>query len=536
MTRNWTYVFILLLVAVAIRLYPYLVSGLPFSLDAWAPIRNTELLLKNSPISLGDNIFDGYHSYWPANSLFSAVVSEVTSLPPMQTMAVYLPLAGATAILIFYVLVKRIFNAKIAFMASLIFATAFTHAYFTAGVTKETYANPLYLSLILIFLHPAIGKQKQVLLFAVTAAALALTHHFTIIISIAILSGIALARLINNTKKGLAPNRSDFLLTSILIIFAALYFGLFAYRGFIFPITYSDWLSAVSYQILAFALAVYFTSKPSFRVRTRTLITALGAIAASFLFTLLFMRRPLVLGASAVPQYYLLYNLPYVILIPLITLGYGYQRQSKASVAPLFWLTAIIGLEGYAVFSNSSLSLALASRGINFLYPPMAIFSAVGLYRLYGMAKKPSSKRFMKLAVSVTVIVIAALNSYSLYASVSLQERYMGYMWLYKTQEYGASDWVATRTSSVTVAGDIKVYHLLQDYFTVNVDVLQGYRYLTEESEPQPQILYVYSQMATNGYILGWYGTDLPENWIQKTTQLNQIYSNGLASLSAKPS
>jgi len=248
------------------------------------------------------------------------------------------------------------------------------------------------------------------------------------------------------------------------------------------------------------------------------------------------MRRPIALGAPAVPQYYLLYNLPYVMLLPLITLGYGYQRQSNTSRAPLFWLAAIVGLEGYAVFSNSSLSFALANKGLNFLHPAIAILAAAGLYRLYGMAKKPSSKKFMKLAVPATVIIIAALNSYSLYASVSLQERYMGYMWLYKAQEYNAGDWVAAKTSNVTVAGDIKVYHLLQDYFAVNVDVLQGYRYLTEESESQPQVLYVYNQMQKNGYILGWYGTDLPENWTEKVFQLNLIYSNGLASLRTNPS
>jgi len=536
MTEKWIYACIPLLIAVAVRLYPYLVSGLPFSIDAWAPIRNTELLLKNTPISLGDTVFDGYHNYWPANSLFGAVVSEVTSLPPLQAMAMYLPLTGATTILIFYALVKRIFNTKIAFMASIIFATAFTHAYFTAGVTKETYANPLYISLILIFLHPTIGKQRQVLLFAVISAALALTHHLTILITIAVLSGIALARLISNTEKGLAPNKSDFLLTSILGVLAGLYYELYAYAGFRFPITYSDWLSAISYQILAFALAMYFAFRPSLHVGSRTIITVLGAITGALLFTLLYMRRPITLGVPAVPQYYLLYNLPYVIVLPLITLGYGYQRQSKASIAPLFWLAAIVGLEGYALFSNSSLSFALTNRGLNFLHPAIAILAAAGLYRLYGMAKKPRSKKFMTLAVSATVILIAALNSYSLYASVSLQERYMGYMWLYNAQEFRASDWVATKTSDLTVAGDIKVYHLLQDYFTVNVDVLQGYRYLTEESQPQPQILYVYNQMQTNGYILGWYGTDLPENWIEKTSQLNLIYSNGLASLHTKPS
>jgi len=90
-------------------------------------------------------------------------------------MAIFLPVTGAMAILIFYVLVKRLYNAKISFMASIIFGTAFTHAFFTAGVTKETYANLLYLSVILIFPHPTINKQKATILpFAIASTALAL--------------------------------------------------------------------------------------------------------------------------------------------------------------------------------------------------------------------------------------------------------------------------------------------------------------------------------------------------------------------------
>lgn len=535
MTKKWMYACIPLLVAVAIRLYPYLVSGLPFSVDAWRPIRNTELLLKNTPISLGDNVFDNYDNFWPANSLFGAVVSEVTSLPPIQTMAIYIPLAGATTILIFYALVKRILNAEIAFMASIIFATAFAHVYFTAGVIKETYANPLYLSLLLIFLHPAIGKQKQVLLFTVTSIALALTHHLTILITIVILSSITLASLISNTKKGLAPNKSDFLLTSILIVSAALYYTLYAYSGFRYSVTYSDWLSAASYQILAFALAMYFTHKPSLHAKTRTVIIGLAAIAIAFIFTMFIMRRPFVPGASPVPQYYLLYNFPYVILVPLITLGYGYLKQVEASVAPMFWLAVMVGIEGYALFSNSSLlSFVLTTRGLGFLSAPMAIFSAAGLYRLYGIVKKPHSKKFVKFAIAATLIVIASLSSYGMYATVSLQERYMGYAALYRLEEYQAGSWITVNGDKQTVSGDWKVFNLLHSYFHVEVDHIQGFLYLKGETESQPRILFIYDQMRKNGYLIVYQAFDLQESWLEKASQLNLIYSNDRVTLYAQ--
>jgi hypothetical protein len=530
--KKLLYVVLPLFMASALRLYPTFISGLPFSTDAWSPIRNTELLMEYTPIHIGDDeVFDGYNNYWPGNSLFGAVVSRVTGLEPMYAMAVFLPLTGSISILIFYVLVKRLYNAKVSFMASIIFGTAFTHVFFTAGVTKETYANPLYFLLIFIFLHPTIGRRKQALLFAITSVTLALTHHLTPLITIAILSSIALARFINNTKKSLAPNKSDFVLVAILTVTTAVYYLLYAQAGFKFPLTLSDWLSAASYQTLAFASAMYLTSKPYAHVQTRTLIVASGTIALAPLFILLTMNIPPA-GFPTLPKYCLLYLAPYFIILPFITFGYSYHRI-KGSIAPPFWLATLMGLEAYAIFSNSSLSPVLWIRTPNFLYPPLAILSAAGLYWLYETAGKTRLRKLIKPAVMTVVLVIAIINAYTLYAAVSLQERYMGYHWLYRAQEYQAGAWTGTASSSPTVAGDMKVLHLMRDYFDAKVDVLQGFRYLTENGTSQPQILFVYGQMLKNGYVIGYHGVDLPENWMKKASQLNQIYSNGLASLYA---
>jgi len=532
--KKYVYVFLPALIALALRLYPHLLSGVPFSTDAWSPIRNTELLMEHTPVHLENEIFDGYNNYWPANTLFGAVISEATSLKPMQAMAIFLPITGAIAILIFYALVKSFYNAKISFVASLIFGTAFTHAFFTAGVTKETYANPLYLSLVLIFLHQTINKQKQTLiLFAITSTTLALTHHLTPIITIAILSSITLVHLIDDTKKGLAPDKSNLLLTLILIVTVAVYHWLYAYRGFKFTITYNDWLSVASYQILTFASAIYLTSKPYVYTKTRTLAASLATIASAFLFMLLTVNITVVPSFTpAVQKHCLLYIFPYFITLSFISLGYDYQRRIQGSLAPLFWLTTLMGLEAYAAFSNSSESIGLWIRTPNFLYAPLAILSATGLYRLYGTANKSHLQNFFKPAVMAIIIIIATVNAYSLYAAVSLQDRYMGYHWLYNKQELEAGSWIATNVcSQTTVAGDMKVFHLVRGYFLVDVDVIQGFRYLNGNSESRPEILFIYNQMLKNGYVLGLHGADLPENWIEDTYQLNRVYTNGIVGL-----
>lgn len=536
--REGIYICVPLVIAVALRLYPYLISGLPFSVDAWQPIRNTELLLENTPIHLGDDrVFDGYNNYWPANSLFGAMVSQVTGLQPIQAMAIFLPIAGAMTIPIFYVLIRRLYNAKISFIASVIFATACTHSILTAGVTKETYASPLYILLILLFLHQTMGDHVRTLLFTIASTSLVLAHHLTAFLSIASLAAMAIGLSMDKGRKGVHPESPSLLLPSILTGITTLYLWLYAHRVLRFPFTVSDWLSAVSYQVVALALAIYLTLKPSAQTRARTALTCSMAAALTLLLTVFTMKRPIVPGAPTLPSRYLLYATPFILASPLMALGHGGIREMRGArhAATTFWLAAILGLEGYAVFGNSGFGLALAYRGVNFLLPPLAILCAAGLHRLYATVRKPRTPRLVRLAVVTALLVIVTLNSYSVYAAVSLEERYMGYFWLYKTHEYEAGAWIATTANHETVAGDVKVSYLLNGYFNVKVDVLQGLRFLTGKGSSKPPILLlVYDQMLRNGYVLhGGYSIDLPENWMERASQLNLVYSNGIANVYA---
>jgi asparagine N-glycosylation enzyme membrane subunit Stt3 len=533
MTKQWIHIGTLLLTATLLRLYPYLVSGLPFAIDAWAPIKNTELLLQHTPINLDNQIFDGYNNYWPANSLFGAVVSETTGLPSIQAMAIFLPITGATTILIFYALIKRIYNPQIAFTASLIFAVAFTHAFFTAGVTKETYANPLYILLLLIFLHQKITKPKQILLFTITSTTLALTHHLTAIITIAILTSIALARLIKTIKKGLPTNKSDFILLAILTTITVFYLSLYAHKGFRLTLTPSDWLSIGSYQILTFTIALYLISKPSKNTQKTIIIISLGALTFGFVFTLLLIKKPFISELPVMPDRYLIYDSPYIIIPPLITLGYSYKKQHNSLIVPLFWLAVAAALESYAIFANSPLSILFANRALNFLHPPMAILAALGLYRLYKTNIKQPTKKLAKASTIATILFIAILNIYSLYAAISLQERYLGYSCLYQKPEFSAGKWLTTTTNEQTITGDWKITHLLKDYFHLKTDHLKALLYLHGKTQSKPQILFIHNQMIKNGYLISYQVLNLPENWQEKTTQLHQIYSNGLVNLYA---
>ena len=531
--KKWLYVSIPFILALALRLYPYLVTGVPFAIDAWAPTRNTELIQEHTPINLDNEILDGYNNYWPVNSIFGVIVSEITSLPPIQVMAIFLPVTGAITIVIFYVLVKEFYNTRIAFMASLIFAAAFTHAYFTAGVTKETYANPLYILLILIFLHPKLEKPKQILLFTITSTTLALTHHLTAFITITILSSLTLVRLIRNTRAGLPTNRRDFLLLGILGAVTLVDYAVYAHEGFNVTLAYSDWLSIASYQVITFVLALFFVSKSDVITKNKTVIITIGALVSGFVFTILLMKKPFISGFPVMPDRYLIYGSPYLLIPPLVTLGFAYKKQQKALIIPMFWIAVVAALECFAIFANTILTTMLANRALNFLHPPLAILTAAGLYNLYKTGKKPHSRKLMKILTVTTILFMVSLNIYTFYAAISLEERYLGYSSLYRKQELIAGNWIKTNNYNLTVSGDWKISHLLLDYFGQETSHFQALLFFNDETDSQPEILFVHDQMIRNGYLISYQVLDLPENWMEKTAQLNFIYSNGLANLYA---
>lgn len=522
-------------VALLFRFYPLLISGLPFSTDGWSSIRNTELLIQNTPVSLGNNsLFDGYNNYWPANSLFGAVFSEVTGLAPIDAMAIGIPLAGALTIPLFYVLVRKVTeNTKIALIATVLLATAYPYALFTAGVTKETFANPIYISIILIFfLAPS---WKRTLLFTATSVALVLSHHLAALLTIGVLASLTIALFYSKTGKVGSSVKSNVGLLAILSGVALAYFGLFAYNGLVFSLAPSDLLTVGAYQLLVLSLVLFFSAKPNFPSRKTMIFGCLATFVLACSFVFFLTRKSLVTGAPTLPLHYFLYASPFIIALPLMMLGFGglHKRQSTLLV-PLFWLALLIGFEGYAIFSGSPMGLTLVSRTLNFLALPLFILVGIAFYKLYVYSKGLRASRVLGVGVLATVLVVASLNSYSMFASVSLQEPYMGYFWLYRTPEKSASNWIAINTNNQTVAGDMKVSYLLKGYFNVKVDMLQGLKFL-EDNSSVPELLFVYPEMSTNGYVfLSGNVLALPENWTSKLTDLNNVYSNGMVNLYAK--
>jgi hypothetical protein len=525
------YVLVPLAVALGLRLYPTLTTGMPFSTDGWPIIRNTELIIKNTPVPLNSNIFDGYDNFMPASSLFSAILSEVTGVAPMNVTALAMPIVGALAIPIFYVLVNRITrNASVSLVASILLATAFPCTMFTAGVTKETYASPLYILLILLFLLK--HDWKTTVLFLTVSAALVLSHQVTAFLTLAVLTllsvGFCVSRADAEPKRN--SNKSNFLYVGILSTVAGLYFGLYANAALIVTVTPSDLLTLGAYVILITAATLYLLLKPVKPAKTH--VTALLKYAVSFLvpagIVFLSTRIPLVPGAPKLPLHYFVYATPFLIAGPLIVYGLsGLRKNNFSLLIPVLWFTAILSPAVYLVFADVPSETVSVYRFLDFLLPPMIILMAASLGKVYNSKpRRFHTDKIAKFAAVALIAIITATSTFSLYAAVSLQEPYLGYFWSYQPSEYAASSWIAQRCGNQTVTGDAKTQYLLSGYFNVKVSVWPGLDFLAGNGR-DPSILYVYNEMKTNGYVL--YGgtvAPLPENWTDKLTDLNVVYTN----------
>ncbi|MEM2894157.1 MAG: DUF1616 domain-containing protein [Candidatus Bathyarchaeia archaeon] len=516
-----------LLVAVSLRVYPFLMSGLPFSVDAWPSIKYAEAILEHSPVHLDYGVLRGCDEL--GDRLFGSAISALTGLQPLKAMGFFIPLAGATSITTLYALARETFDGKVSLLASMLLATAFTDVILTAGVKGETYAHPLYMLLIFLYIHRDMARWKKTLLFSIVGASLTLTHYYTAILTAAILASMDVAMLILKWGRGVSFEVQTLLFPLLLAFQVLAYLKIYANWAFNF-ILKIDWLSAASYQLIAFSSALHLTLKQHTPSRKRPIICITASLIA---FTLAFLatKRPLAPGAPILPEHYLIYASPFIVAAPLSTLGYSESRSPKidCKILPLFWLAAVLGLEGYAVFGNvePGLGLTLAYRGVNFLLPPLFILSALGFIRLsedeFSSLPKPS-----KALAIIILIIVSASNLSAFHATLFKQERYIGYFWLYRLSEYRAGTWISSTCGNRTIACDVKFAYLLRHYFGLRVEESRGLLYLIGKGSSEPEFLLTYDQMLKSGYVVyGGYSVDLPENFMERAYKLSLIYSNG---------
>jgi uncharacterized membrane protein len=513
-------------VAVLLRIYPYLVYGVPYSTDSWSPIKNSEELLAHTPTPLGgSSLFDGYNIYWPANSLFGAVASLVFNVAPVRIMPVLFPVVGAFTVAVFFLVAEEISgSAVVASIASLFLATAGVDAIFTASVTKETYAEPLFMVSMLLLLWKT--DRRSGTLFAITSVALALSHHVTALLLIVVAASVVSVNSVLLKRRGEPVGGRPLLVlagggitAAYLLVYADAGFGQLA--GLV---TAQSVLLALAFlAVFVTPIAYHALSRPSRLLLAEgglVLAVAVGVLAAG-------TRVTVIASAPTVSQVLLFSALPYILGGLLTVVGYRTLHAAGDRTAFAFvatWLSALLALGFVAVFSDVSNGLAIVYRLLAFIAAPAIILASLALKRALSA---PNRGALAKLLVVVVILLISFPSAYQTYAASIQREGILGGEWAYQQTDLSGAQWMSANAhpGNFTVAGDNRMKYLLTDYFGMQVDTQGGHDYLKSlNASERPDYLVTYGLMDRNGYLSGLYGVPLRGNWTEALIQSSPVY------------
>ena len=515
-------------IAVLLRIYPYLVYGVPYSTDSWSPIRNTEQLLAHTPTALGGNpVFDSYNIYWPANSVFGAITSLVFNVAPIKIMPLLFPVVGAVTVLIFFLVAEKITgSAVVASIASLFLATAGVDAIFNAGVTKETYAEPLFMVSILLLLWKT--DKRSGALFAITSVTLALSHHATALLLLVVAASIVSVDSVLLKRRGESIGRKPLLLViggGVTLVYLLIYAGagLGQFSG----------LVTVQTALLVLAFLTIFITPVAYHAVSRPtkLLLVEGGIVLALAAGVLAIGTSVTLISSApTVSPTLLYSaIPYVLLGVLAIFGYRIihvARGRRNFVFVASWLAAVLALGFLGVFAGVPDGLPIMYRVLAFIGAPAIILASLALQDALGGTRR---RGLVRVAVVAVILLISISSAYQTYAASIQRESLLGGQWAYQQSDLTGAQWMSANSApgNFSLAGDIRMQYLLSDYLGVNVDIASGYHYLeSPDTAARPPYLVTYDVMARNGYVNSLYGVQLPGNWTAALTQASPVYYN----------
>jgi hypothetical protein len=525
-------------VAIILRLYPTLFHGAPWGTDGWPLLKDTQELLSNTPTMLAGNsatFADQYNVYWPGSIVFGAVSSLIFNLLPIEIMPIVIPIVAALSTLILFVIVEKLTGSTIAaFIGSLIFTTSSFDAIFTASVTKETFAYPLFMVGILLLAFSI--KQfsfRNLALFFVVSITLVMADYALALILATITGSVLIAQLVVSFSRSSRAS-FDFRLFAMPISILAMIgsYLVYAFPGFEISVNLSDILSLSSFVILSIAVSLYFTLSKKIPIRLPALIQAV-ALAFLTLSTLV----PVVPFLPVVPPSLVFDAIPYLFVGLLALFGYELSHRlfSKDQFSFLaVWIAIPLGLFGFSVFGTPD-GLGFIYRLFTFIYAPAAVFAGVLLASFVekNVTAKLATSNFSPLkksAVVLVILIIAILCSYQTYEAVAQGQNLLGGQWGYTPSDISSAAFTKSSTiQNMSVSGDSKILWLYDQYYGVNVSVARGYQILLQGTTNESNTPLVTDEiMVLDGYNIQLYGNPLPSNWsINLFQHSSLIYTNG---------
>lgn len=517
------------LAAFALRVFPYLSSGVPYHTDTFPQLANAANLLAKTPVPLSPmGGFDTYNIFWPMDTLFYAASSVVLGVGPGALMPVLAPLVTSLMAVLFLAFMRSLgFGLRASAVATALFAFAGGTTMISTGVTKEGFALPLMvLVLLLLNVWLRTGGRGALALSAVSFAVLLASHSLTSVMGLLLAAYLVVA----TSLTGAAPRGRSLAAAAVLggfTVLSYLYFYVYAVSNLPYDLQPSDVVSLLGYEVLLTA-PVWLSA--AFRLDLRrwgALWMGLIALGVTGLFASALAFHTLLDSPIASP-YLLALILPYLGVAFLAAfglrkkLGGGEPGQAFAAL----WALGILGTVAFTVFGTPGV-VAITLRVVDFAYPGVAMLAGVAL-----VSTRPSRGRAALglLAVGVLLAGSAFVVPYSAYWSGPLG----GSQRVYSAAEVSAIAWTGRAPANLTLYGDIRASYAAPYLAGDQIGVEGGYLYLAGLGAPKSGCILVDGLLGQIGYVGTSYG--LPVNstiagHLSGQPSLAKAYADGGATL-----
>ena len=483
--------------------------------------------MSKTPIPLGPSGgFDSYNIYWPADTLFFAVATVVAGVPPVASMPLVGPFVASLTAVLFFALVRSFgLPARTSAVAALLFEVAGGTVMISTGVTKEGFAIPLMV-LVLLLLNVWLrdGRKGALGLSAVAFGVLLAAHSLTSVVGLLLASYLAIAYVV--VPGG--GRRRVWATAGVLALFAAaslLYFYVYAVSNLPYDLQPSGVIAVFGYEVLltapvwlagAFRLDVFRWAGAWMGVLALGVSGLFGsALAFHFL-----------LDSPVVSPYVLALAVPYMAVAFLAAGGAwlsGRKPGSRGVVFASLWALGVLGVVGFSAFATPG-AIGTTMRILDFVYPGAAILGAAALSLLIGSGKAKGALGLA--ALGLLVVGSAYVVPYSAYWSGPVG----GSQRVFSQAEASALGWTERAPANVTVSGDARFGYLASYYTGENVSSGGEFLYLAGVGGPPAGCMLVDRLIFQTGFIGGTYGHPVNATVVgalSGQTSLQGVYSNG---------
>lgn len=496
--------------AILIRLYPTIVTRMPFSIDAWPLLRDAELIGRYTPISLDDPRLDRYNSLWPGSILSSVILSKTMGVNVGYLMSVVYPfINGLGAVLLIYLFGLRICGWRAGLLAALFMCMLYPAFYMGAGVTKETYTYTLYLTIIYLTIF-IMGYVRAVPIL-ITIFGMVLSHHLTTFMAFASLLTVGIVYLVRGRRCGFGA-----LLSSAAVFTVAyIHYMVLGYVGLRLPELMPETLISMGAYLIVFLFLGYIhPGEP--RRGLRLIINILLALV----FSIALVYASIVSGVSMeLPQLgekYLIYAVQYIVLGILLYVA-STRMGDSVGLGVYLWFLGVSWIIIYALFGGNPFFTGIIYRFIDFLIPPLVILAA---YTLSSLGRSMGA-----ILVAATIILVLTSNAAIFIDAFYNGDPYLGSYWRNSVATFIPAKYITGYgdQEQLNIYGDFRIKYMYQDYYGLKVYTSPKY---FMDVHPNSGDLVIYTlDMAKNGFVQSPYkhirvGED---NLINN---LNRIYDN----------